>query len=270
MCHQIGGHRPTVDRIDDRPVFCSQMFSVVAKLPCVTDAAVVAGLPEVPGEFLKFGEGSGVQKIDDRNSGMGDSVFVSGVDVHESRHPGVEELSLGQSVFLPDVHMSGIVFHEPVPDDVLVHGTGAVGVDFTKFVASRVLVVEDVKAGDGQGLVVARVRQNQFLQLAAEGEQATVAGVGKVAVDDLAADAVHGGDDIGEDFFILLSVDLLHRQRTRQQVTVAVQRRTRKFFPDRQAGCFYFIVMRGDISLAVLVDFFSGIFHIHIISIAEI
>ena len=224
MCHQIGGYRPAVDRIDDRTVLCSQMFSVIEKLPRVTDMTVVAGLPEVPGEFLKFGEGPGIQKIDDRDSGMGDPAFVPGVDVHERRDPGIEEFSLGQPVFLPDVHMSGIVFHEPVPDDVLVHGAGAVGVYFTKLIAPGVLVVEDVEAGDGQGLVVARVRQNQLLQLAAEGEKTPVAGVGKVAVNDLAADAVHGGDDIGEDPFILLSVDLLHRQRTRQQVAVAVQR----------------------------------------------
>ena len=73
---------------------------------------------------------------------------------------------------------------------VLVHGAGAVGVEFAVFVLAGLLVIEKVNTCHGQHGYAAVRTQNQLFGTFVKAEQGTVRGIGKIRIHDFGKNAV--------------------------------------------------------------------------------
>ena len=199
LCHiftDIRGDGPAVDGVYGLPRGRAETVILPGQLCDLTDFTGNAGFFKAALEFLEFRDGSVFQKIHDGYVRMGNLLLIGAVNIQKGLYPGIIELILAEPIPLFHFLMGRIQFQGLVQHIILVHGAGAVGVDFAEAEGTVFFIIEDIEPGDGQQAVVEPGRQNQLFQLRRKGKELPVCRIVQIFPDDFLKNVVSDGDDL--------------------------------------------------------------------------
>ena len=196
----ITGDGTAIDGIDFVPAGAIEhlLLGIVTQAPQVADLRRHPLLHKKALEHLKLIDGTAVHEI--HNGHIRDLIGMAGTLIHSTQRsdPAFKQLTGPGGVGSPEiaVHRGELLSQIQLP--VLVHGTGAVGIELTVFVSAGLLVVEEVNACHRQQRHRWVGAQDQLLRHLVKSKQCPIRRVPIVRSHHLAQDAVQCADILRE------------------------------------------------------------------------
>ena len=184
MGHDIRGYGPPVNSVDPVPVPGIQDAVFITQIPDFADLALYAGPAEAVCKFIKLPDRRVLQKIHQGDMGLFFFLIISVVERQEGLHPGIEQFKRHQIKSL--LHgLMGRIMDQGFPHfQISEHGRRTVRIDLTETEFAAVLIIEQIKTGNGKLSFIRSRQKNQLLQLPGKGKEFPVFRIPSVSCND--------------------------------------------------------------------------------------
>ena len=169
---------------------------------------------------------------------------ISGIQTHESAHPGVEELERLHLVHLLDSLVRGIVSKRFAQLHIPEHRSGSVRIDLAELELSRIFVVEQIQSGNGKHTFIGLRQEDQLLQLFGERKQFADRLILAIALDHLSKNSAACLHDLLEMGSRLLIEDLRNMHCFLQNAVIFQRRILDRLFHSLGTGLIFFTVRK--------------------------